>query len=132
MLDSFSDPSAAYQSSVRAGMAGARPEDSLFVFGDPRILLASGRKQAVVHNGWALEVMIDEQWLSFSQSLRAVQPTFLYLHSSYRPLIKEKAPELSEWLTTEYSPMCTDKFDGTWLRRTSTALPAVAEGRHDC
>jgi len=131
-LDSFSDPSPAFQSSVRAGMAGAVPQDSLFVFGDPRILLAAGRKQAVVHNGWALEVMIDQQWLSFSQSLRAAQPTWLYLHSSYRPLVQEKAPELSEWMSAEYSPTCTDKFDGTWMRRTTDAPPAVTESRHDC
>jgi hypothetical protein len=132
LLDSFSDQTPAYQSSVRAGMISARPQDSLYVFGDPRILLASGRRQAAVHNGWALEVMIDEQWLSFSQALRAAHPTYLYLHSSYRALVREKAPDLSDWINTEYRPMCTDKFDGTWLRRTSDALQAVTEGRHDC
>jgi hypothetical protein len=132
LLDSFSDQTSAYQSSVRAGMGSAGPQDSLYVFGDPRILLASGRRQPVVHNGWALEVMIDKQWQSFSQALRVANPTYLYLHSSYRSLVREKAPELSEWITTEYRPMCTDKFGGTWLRRTSDAQETVAEGRHDC
>jgi hypothetical protein len=64
-----------------------------------------------------LEVMFDEQWTGLSKVLTSVNPTYLYLHASYRSLLVEKAPAMSAWIEAEYRVVCADNFDGTWLTR---------------
>lgn len=114
---SFKDEMREYERSAQMGLTEALPEDSVYVFGDPRLLLASGRKQAVAHNGWALEVMVNQQWATFSSALRAAKPPSLYVGASYRSLLERKAPEIKMWIDANYDVVFRDGFDGTWYRQ---------------
>ena len=103
--------------SVAAALAEAEPTDSIYVFGDPRFLLASGRLQAVPHNGWALEIMTTEQWRAFSSMLRTASPSYLYVSTDYIKVLTAKSPELVTWIAHEYDLHAADAMSGGWYKR---------------
>lgn len=102
--------------SVSAALSDTNPSDSIYVFGDPRLLLASGRIQAVPYNGWALEMMTAEQWREFSNLLRSVAPMHLYISDKYLRLLPGKSPELMEWISLRYDLYHTDTMAGGWYK----------------
>lgn len=106
-----------HEDSVKQGLAASSPDDSVYVLGDPRVLLAAGRAQPVKHNGWALEVLLPHQWKEFSDALRQSRPAYLYVSRTHPPLLAKRAPELGEWIAQEYSSIHTDDTEGTWYRR---------------
>ena len=107
----------AYQDSVRRGLSAAEADDSVYVLGDPRVMLAAGHPQPVKENGWALEVLLPHQWKDFSEALRRSEPGYLYVTRGYPELLAQNAPELQEWIAREYESIHTDAVDGTWFRR---------------
>ncbi len=106
-----------FEESVRRGLGDATADDSVYVLGDPRVLLAAGLPQPVKENGWALEVLLSNQWKDFSAALRQSGPTYIYVTRGYPELLARNAPELQEWLARDYEAVHTDAMKGTWLRR---------------
>jgi hypothetical protein len=96
---------------------GNKPGGSLYVFGDPRFLLAAERAQAVPHNGWALEIMTASQWDMFAEALLKAHPDYIYLSGSYDSLLQRRAPQVREWLELNYQLFSVDSFDGGWYHR---------------
>jgi len=114
-----SHPTAAttYEDSVKQGLGMATEDDSVYVLGDPRVMFAAGKGQPVKENGWVLEVLLSHQWKEFSAALRQSSPAYLHVMRGYPELLARNAPELWEWITSEYEPVHTDSVQGTWFRR---------------
>lgn len=111
----FDPGSIGMEESARTALRG-KEDGAIYVFGDPRILLASGRRQAVPHNGWALEIMTSDQWSAFSLSLKGAAPRYIYVSRTYSGLLTERAPELLRWLTNNYDLFQTDSASGRWFQ----------------
>jgi hypothetical protein len=112
-----------YEDSVKRGLAAAASGDSLYVLGDPRVLFAAGHSQPVKENGWALEVLLPDQWKDFSESLRESRPVYIYVTRGYPELLARNAPELQDWISRDYVSIHTDDVDGTWYRRRDLTPP---------
>lgn len=112
-----------FEDSVKQGLATAVASDSVYVLGDPRVLMAAGYSQPVRENGWALEVLLQKQWKGFSESLRQSSPVYIYMARSYPALLARNAPELKEWIEQEYTGIHTDDAAGTWYRRNDVSFP---------
>jgi hypothetical protein len=113
--DRFNPSSRLIMESVSNAL-GDKPDGSLYVFGDPRFLLASERAQAVPHNGWALEIMTASQWAVFAHALIEAHPDYIYLSGDYDSLLRKRAPQVREWLESEYQLFSVDSFDGGWFQ----------------
>ncbi|MET0660878.1 MAG: hypothetical protein ABW110_22290, partial [Steroidobacteraceae bacterium] len=116
----FSPISAEMTNSVATAL-NDRPEGSLYVFGDPRFLLAADRKQAVPHNGWALEIMTAAQWQRFARTLEEAHPRYVYVSRGYQDLLPRRAPELAAWLEQNYEAFYVDSLQGRWYESEAAA-----------
>jgi hypothetical protein len=119
-VDRYDPKTNQIHASLRAALADVQANESIFVFGDPRLLLGSGRWQAVPHNGWALEIMVAEQWREFSQQLRQASPAHIYISDYYVRLLSERYVELMNWIERDYDPYHVDTMAGTWYRLRNT------------
>jgi len=107
----------AYEDSVKQGLGMAASDDSVYVLGDPRVMLEAGYRQPVKENGWVLEVLLSRQWKEFSAALRQSRPAYLYVTRGYPEMLTRNAPELQDWISREYERVHTDSVEGTWYRR---------------
>ncbi|MBS0612722.1 MAG: hypothetical protein U1F35_15270 [Steroidobacteraceae bacterium] len=107
-----------YAQSAAGAVGHANPNDRIFVFGNPRILLASGLRQAVPENGWALELLTADQWLTFGERIKRARPAFVYLDTGYDNLLTAEQPAIKRWLIAEYRVVARDTLGGTWFAAT--------------
>ncbi len=112
----FSPASQKISASLQAALPSGDEDASVYIFGDPRILLASNRRQAIPHNGWALEIMTAGQWADFAAALMAAKPDYVYVSRRYLNDLPLKAPDLLGWLDEQYHSFHTDTMDGHWYQ----------------
>jgi hypothetical protein len=123
---------AAIEASLRAVFGPAPGIRSLYVFGDPRLLLASGGRQAIPTHGWAWELMLESQWHELPEALANARPEAVYVASLYRPLICRRAPALVRFLEAEYVAQPPDRLGGVWLLRHSLPAAGGQAPRYSC
>jgi len=94
----------------------------IYVWGDPRILLLSGRRQAVPLCGWAWEDMLDEPIAEAARQLAAAPPPYLYVSADARNVLRRRVPAILDWMKTVYEPLKTGGH-GEWLKRAAAPSP---------
>lgn len=90
----------------------ARP-GSIFVVGTPVVHLVSGRPQATVIHGWAMELYVPELREKLVQELRDRKPVYVCIQQTEAGLVRHDYPAMTQFLAERYTIRSTDDF-GTW------------------
>ena len=61
----------------------------IYVAGDPSIYYFSGRNQATILRGWALEYFLSEQWSALIKQLDLSKPPYIFIDYEPQAIIKE-------------------------------------------
>ncbi len=78
---------------------------SLYVFGDPRILWLSGRRQSIPVHGHGWEHLPKRMWDRLPSELLAAEPAYVFVTDYNWELLQRRAPELREALERLYRPL---------------------------
>ncbi|MCE0768521.1 hypothetical protein LWC35_37355 [Pseudonocardia kujensis] len=95
--------------------AGVRPDDSLFVLGDPLYHLLADEPLVVRTNGWDYDLMADRQWRELAGEVAAARPTVVLVDDQAAGWLAERGPDLRVELARDYTPIRTGA-EGTWYR----------------
>ena len=96
-----------------------------YVIGDPRLLVASGLRQAIATSGmswWG--AFLPAQMKRLPTQLAWTTPDYLYVSDDIREHLQQ-LPELSQFLSQHYRPVLTDATEGVWWQR---AAPLAVTG----
>ncbi|MBE9034787.1 glycosyltransferase family 39 protein [aff. Roholtiella sp. LEGE 12411] len=74
----------------------------IFIIGDPSLYYLSGRNQATSLNGWSVELFVPQQWTELLKELDSSKPAYIFIHNTYKSMIKEKSPKMLEFLEQKY------------------------------
>ncbi|WP_298919827.1 hypothetical protein [uncultured Nostoc sp.] len=85
----------------------------IYVAGDPSIYYFSGRTQATILRGWALEYFLPEQWPTLLEQLDSSKPPYIFLDYKPQAIIKENFPKMLEFLGQRYS-ILRQNNNGIW------------------
>ena len=96
------------------------PPGPIYVFGDQRYLLLSGRRQAIAVRGHSWEHLPESMWRSLPEELMAAEPTYVFLSRYNRRVLAKRAPRLLDFLRTHYRPEVQTQ-DGRWWINTAQA-----------
>jgi hypothetical protein len=69
----------------------SRPGD-IYVCGSPLYYYESGRGQAGTINGWALELLLPEQWEQLARELQEHRPPYIFVSKGYENLVRARLP----------------------------------------
>ncbi len=130
--DTLAAETEAVDTSVRERLGAPRPGRLVYVFGDPRLLLASGGRQAIPTHGWAWELMLESQWRELPEALAAAAPEAVYVASFYQPLLCRRSPAVVRWLREGYDEQAPDALGGVWLLRTPAPSGRVTGSKLAC
>ena len=75
---------------------------AIYVLGDPLMYTLSGRRQAIVRNGWGYEVALQSHWDELANALAEAAPPYIYLTTEYVPMVAEKATSTEDLLARDY------------------------------
>ncbi len=98
-----------------------REDATIYVFGDPIIMLLNDKTYAIPPHGWAWEFFGPELWAALPAQLAAARPDFIVLDDFYRRLMVERAPGLLSWIETEYERVHRYDEVAFWQARTTLA-----------
>ncbi|MCC5626649.1 hypothetical protein [Nostoc sp. CHAB 5715] len=85
----------------------------IYVAGDPSIYYFSGRTQATILRGWALEYFLPEQWLTLIEQLDSSKPPYIFIDYEPQAIIKENFPKLLEFVEQKYQ-ILRQSDNGIW------------------
>ncbi|MEH2160822.1 MAG: hypothetical protein V7K38_07180 [Nostoc sp.] len=85
----------------------------IYVAGDPSIYYFSGRNQATILRGWALEYFLSEQWLALINQLDSSKPPYIFIDYEPQAIIKANFPKMLEFVEQRYQIMRQDN-NGIW------------------
>lgn len=74
----------------------------IYVAGDPSIYYFSGRSQATILRGWALEYFLPEQWLKLIEQLDSSKPPYIFIDDVRQAIIKKYFPKILEFVEQRY------------------------------
>ena len=100
------------------GEPGAQP-GPIYVCGDPLFYWLSARKPAVPISGWSLEVYPSEIRAALAEEIRSAAPVYVFVSSQpyrYDILLRDRYPEVSQLLKSDYRPLSTTR-QGIWYER---------------
>lgn len=92
--------------------SGSIPGD-IYVAGDPSIYYFSGRSQATILRGWALEYFLSEQWSALINQLDSSKPPYIYIDYEPQAIIKKSFPKMLEFVEQRYQILRQDN-NGIW------------------
>ena len=93
-----------------------KPEDTIFICGNPRMYLLTAHLPELSTNGWILEYYLDFQWEDFYSEFRDKPPTYLFVKNDYDTLIELKSKKLWELIINEYAEYEAVE-NGRWYKR---------------
>ncbi|MBL8498631.1 MAG: hypothetical protein JNK39_12515 [Nitrosomonas sp.] len=96
-----------------------KPEDSIFICGNPRMYVLTSHLPELSTNGWILEYYLDFQWEDFYTEFRNKPPTYLFVKNDYDRLIESKSEKLWQVILTEYREIDTVE-NGKWYKKLSS------------
>lgn len=85
----------------------------IYVAGDPSIYYFSGRTQATILRGWALEYFLPEQWLALVEQLDSSKPPYIFIDYEPQMIIKENFPKMLEFVEQRYE-ILRQSNNGIW------------------
>ena len=85
----------------------------IYVAGDPSIYYFSGRTQATILRGWALEYFLPEQWLTLIEQLDSSKPPYIFIDYEPQAIIKANFPKLLEFVEQRYQ-ILRQSNNGIW------------------
>jgi hypothetical protein len=85
----------------------------IYVAGDPSIYYLSGRSQATILRGWALEYFLSEQWSALINQLDSSKPPYIFIDYEPQAIIKENFPQMLEFVEQRYQ-MLHQSNNGIW------------------
>ncbi|MBW4451484.1 MAG: hypothetical protein KME55_01725 [Nostoc indistinguendum CM1-VF10] len=85
----------------------------IYVAGDPSIYYFSGRTQATILRGWALEYFLPEQWSSLIEQLDSSKPPYIFIDYEPQAIIKEYFPKMLEFVEQRYQVL-RQSNNGIW------------------
>ncbi|OYD87333.1 hypothetical protein CDG77_29925 [Nostoc sp. 'Peltigera membranacea cyanobiont' 213] len=92
--------------------SGSLPGD-IYVAGDPSIYYLSGRIQATILRGWALEYFLPEQWPRLIEQLDSSKPPYIFIDYEPQTIIKENFPKMLEFVEQRYQVLRQNN-NGIW------------------
>ena len=101
-----------------AAVRSDEPAGPIYVFGSPLYYLHFDRTQAIPMHGWGWEFAVEEQWRALPRQLADGKPAFVYVSREVRPLIEQRSPETSAFLSANYTLIKQDAF-GSFHRRSA-------------
>lgn len=96
-----------------------KPEDSIFICGNPRMYVLTSHLPELSTNGWILEYYLDFQWENFYREFRQKPPTYLFVKNDYDRLIETKSEQLWKLILDEYQEIDTVE-NGKWYKKISS------------
>ncbi|MEA5603863.1 hypothetical protein [Nostoc sp. UHCC 0252] len=87
----------------------------IYVAGDPSIYYLSGRSQATILRGWALEYFLSEQWSALINQLDSSKPPYIFIDYEPQAIIKENFPQMLEFVEQRYQ-MLHQSNNGIWYK----------------
>jgi len=107
--------------------------EKIFVFGDPRLLLFSGRLQAIPMRGFTLWALFQQQFDAYPEMLVKAAPPLIYMDTYSEGILRRRSPRVLELLRSDFRSLTTDTLGGTWYerapRQAQAAGQAVEAGR---
>lgn len=89
------------------------PDQAIYVFGDPSLYHILNARQAVPVLGWFWELAAPSLFQRTQSELKETRPVRVYMTEQFREIVDVQAPEILEWLATEYTPI-SQTADGQW------------------
>ncbi len=86
---------------------------SLYVFGDPIVLLRADRPQAAPILGWGPEVLDGRGWRELYSELRTTLPSYIVIGRYAETLIRRRYPAILDFVASRYR-VALDGESGTW------------------
>lgn|GEM_PF-1442208 len=127
VVDRGLDPAAIERSLVRAAVVRSEAaalladpeslEGSIFVFGDPLILLDVGRESTTSIHGWSPEFYDDVTWARLTAELKTTPPAYILVSRVSADVLRRRVPDLVAWLETEYRLVTTLTADTAMFSR---------------
>lgn len=110
-----------------AFLSAHAPDGPVYVFGDPTILLLSGRSSALPEQGSAWGFYLPDQWRRLPDALRTSTPVWVFLEELSRPTVEQISPETAALLHDHYRVVWSTPY-GRWFERNNIPphLPPVA------
>ena len=93
-----------------------KPDDTIFICGNPRMYLFTSHLPELSTNGWILEYYLDYQWEEFYSEFKNKPPSYLFIENRYEKLIESKSKKIRELVDREYSKYDTVE-NGKWYKR---------------
>ncbi|MEA5627208.1 hypothetical protein [Nostoc sp. UHCC 0251] len=85
----------------------------IYVAGDPSIYYFSGRSQATILRGWALEYFLPEQWSTLIEQLDLSKPPYIFIDYVPQAIIKKNSPKMLEFVEQRYQ-ILRQSNNGIW------------------
>jgi hypothetical protein len=86
---------------------------SIYVFGDPIVLLRANRPQPVPIPGWGPEFLDTRAWRELHSELQSTLPAYINLNDYAASLIRSRYPAMLEFIRTRYRVAFVGA-SGTW------------------
>lgn len=97
---------------------------SVYVFGTPAYMTATGRRQAIPTQGGNWETTLPAQRQRLAAELSEAAPDMVYASIGERAFIRSRLTDVAQWLEREYDEQPTDSDGGTWWIRRASPPPA--------
>lgn len=82
----------------------------IYVFGDPRYYLLSGRKGAIAFHLWT--PLIPAQWMQLRKQLQKARPVYIFVETRFSFQLQEK-PQIARLIASEYK-LSRQSNAGVW------------------
>jgi hypothetical protein len=98
-----------------AAAAGLRPEDSLYVLGDPLYNYLTDHPLSVRTVGWAYDLMADYQWDDLGREIATTRPTMVFVEDMARDWVRDRGPAVTREFARDYDTVRVSS-EGVWYR----------------
>ena len=105
----------AYDTIAGQTAAVLRPDDSLYVLGDPRYQLVADRDIPVTTNGWSAAVLPSQRWDALAGEIHAARPDVVLVDGVSADAMAQRGQTLRAVLDADYR-IDTTNDAGTWYR----------------
>ena len=114
------------QQDASALRASGDRDRSIYIAGNPLMYRFLHALPAIGINGFSLEYAPPNRWGQLFAEMRTVRPTDIYVEADYLPLIAQRAPRLSQYISRQYVKIASNAA-GAWYARRPAVLTSSPE-----